>query len=160
MPDKYRAISAVTPREGKLTIAVAGLLFMDYIEGREDQTGFSGHEDLQFIEQFFKAGDTWHFLSVPRPDLVEIEPSGGINNQLMVKQERYYDPEKQTSVLVAMVKNQEGGITLRRRTVSWTLSPSLAGRTGRFWPLPMASGAAHAMGRCFSPPSPRRSRSC
>ncbi len=140
MPDKYRAISAVTPREGKLTIAVAGLLVMDYIEGREDQTGFSGHEDLQFIEQFFKAGDTWHFLSVPRPDLVEIEPSGGINNQLMVKRERYYDPEKQTSVLVAMVKNQEGGITLRRRTVKldsepffgWSDRPVLATADG-FW---------------------------
>ena len=140
MPDKYRAISAVTPREGKLTIAVAGLLFMDYIEGREDQTGFSGHEDLQFIEQFFKAGDTWHFLSVPRPDLVEFEPSSGVNNQLIVKQERYYDPEKQTSVLVAMVKNQEGGITLRRRTVKldsepffgWSDRPVLATADG-FW---------------------------
>jgi hypothetical protein len=102
MPDKYRAISVVAPRDGKLTIAVAGLLVMDYVEGLAKQTGFGGHEDLNYIEQVFKAGDSWHMVGTPKPDLVEFTPSTGINSQLMVNTKRYFDPEERGTVLIAM----------------------------------------------------------
>ncbi|MBK8039003.1 MAG: hypothetical protein IPK22_18010 [Verrucomicrobiaceae bacterium] len=123
MPDKYRAISVVTPRDGKLTIAVAGLLVMDYVEGLAKQTGFSGHEDLNYIEQFFKAGGTWNMVGTPKPDLVEFTPSTGINSQVMVNTKRYFDPEERGTVLVAMSTAEQNNLKMHRRTPKLDTEP-------------------------------------
>lgn len=151
-------ISIVAPWTGShLAIAVAGVGLFDLDLDKRTMSSFDGvGDELKYVERIFRARDDWHLITTPRPTEQQVSVSKTFQSQLELVTERFYDPEKRTSVLFRLRGSQLSPLTWRldvEPAFGWPDRPVLETKTG-FWTCVKGGGLVFVPAAEKSTPMP------